>query len=653
MSVLLIAGVSWVFGTWAFRALGMERGGARAAQALAGACLCGLFILLIGLYSLRVAGVAMYVVAVLGLGYEAVIRDTPAPSTRPRFGRRAGWRGFEYACAGSTAIAAVLSLAGALAPAIGWEEVSIHLPLAETWARLGQIRYVEPEPLSAFATPLHALFAYAIYSDGEFAARILSWLAGIVACAAAYDAGRRVGGRRAGWIAAATLATAPVFYEEAASVSIDLFTAALVVSALRAWMDWREEGDRRALVLAGFLVGSATVLRPAGLLALGMLAVATGIAPLAARFRRVAHAAAVPPADDPPRPPSPSTAQMDFWSRVLEPEETPEPDPFEEEALSEAPTAGPLRILVSHADALGVFALPALVALLPWWFFTLFAGELAIGFPYARDFASLLALAVHPAPGARDPGAFPMFPWDIVMRPHWFDGWIHSPGGLVLFVGVPGLFVGGPWARRLGAFAVAGGAAMYFYSRSGQALLPFFVPMMLVAALAAARMPRWRGAVAALALAYFAYHLGLDCFRAAHDIPGLTRRDPQYTASPAAYRDTYAWVGRQPLHDEFVLSFDPRAHFVPAPTYRNYAAVARLAGRPRAEWQVWLRSRRIRYLVYPQTELEAMPGFAGSRLAQVAEEWRKDPRMFRKVGSFGGTEPGANRVEVYRAAWEE
>ena len=75
-----------------------------------------------------------------------------------------------------------------------------------------------------------------------------------------------------------------------------------------------------------------------------------------------------------------------------------------------------------------------------------------------------------------------------------------ASGAESLFLGVPGLFWGGRWARRLGVFAILGGIAMYFCCRSGQALLPFFVPMMVVAALGVVQAPRWRRALAALAL---------------------------------------------------------------------------------------------------------------------------------------------------------
>lgn len=642
MSILLIAGVSWALGTWVLRALRLEPAGpAWPLRLLAGGCLCGLLVLPLGLYSLQAARLALYAVAVLGLGYEAVIRDTLPWSGLQAIGRRAGWRVFDYACALMLLLGLSLSLVSALTRPLELEETTVHLALARAWADSVQLGYVEAEPLSAYATPLHSLYAYTLFDGGLRAARALSWLIGVLACGAAYGLGRRVGGRRVGWLAAAMLATAPVFFEETGTVSVDLAVAGLAAAALWMWAEWHEEGDPTHLVLAGFLAGGAAVVRPSGLILLGLLALATGLVPMMARLRRPVHAATAPP-EDPPPPPKPG--QMDLWADPEPDDEAPaaDDDGLDDDFLAPERRGAPgwLQALLGHGDALGVLALPALLALLPWWIHALASGAPTLGFPYAGNLADLLSFAVHPSPGSPERGSFLMYAWDIVMRPFFHDGWVHSPGGLVLFIGVPGLVVGGPWARRLGTFAILGGLMLYLHSRSGQAMLPFFVPMMAVAALAVVRMPRWRNAVAVLVLAYLAYHAGLDALRLAWDPPG---------GVPRPYRDAYEWLETDATTEGRVLAFDARAYLIPAETYRNYPAVARQARLSGEQARQWLKSRRIRYMLYPRTELEAIPGYMGSVLDRVVSEWQGNPRVFRKLQAFSGPD---GTVEVYRAAWQ-
>jgi hypothetical protein len=309
-----------------------------------------------------------------------------------------------------------------------------------------------------------------------------------------------------------------------------------------------------------------------------------------------------------------------------------------------APRGGGLNGLWALGECLGVVALPALVALLPWWAYGWFSGVYAPGFPYAGSLTEALALGLKP-----DPGHWWMFPWDIVMRPQWFDGWVHSPGGMVLFLGLPGLFWGGRWCKWLGAFSILGGLALYGYCRSGQALLPFFVPMLVVAAAGIARAPRWRGALLALALAYFAYQLGLDGLRVARDARAVASREARdtYRAFREPYRDAYGWINKNAGPGEVVLSLDPQAYFVRNATYRNYAALARGAGRTPQEWKAWLKARGIVYALVPRERTNAAPGYAGSGLERAVEELVADREVFRLVVKYTAQD---GTVDVYRVS---
>ena len=101
------------------------------------------------------------------------------------------------------------------------------------------------------------------------------------------------------------------------------------------------------------------------------------------------------------------------------------------------------------------------------------------------------------------------FPWRIVVEPGRFDGWNASPGGLILALGIPGLFAGGRRARVLGLYCLAGVVFFFFFQHFARYMLPFFVVMMPVAALAVCRFTRLRWLTYSVTIATFASGLVL------------------------------------------------------------------------------------------------------------------------------------------------
>ncbi|GAG44831.1 unnamed protein product, partial [marine sediment metagenome] len=238
------------------------------------------------------------------------------------------------------------------------------------------------------------------------------------------------------------LATAPVFLDQAGTASIDLAFAALTAAALACLVAWFDEGKPAWLALAAFLAGSSCGIRHTGYLVCLLL----GLAVLCGK--------------------NPNRVRT---------------------------TAG--------------FAGLALAAALPWLVRSaVVAGNPVYPFlesvfsPGRLPDASITAFAAHPSIKGTGWKDLLRFPWDIIMRPGLYDGWTKSPGGLVLLLGIPGLVVGGKRSRWLGGFSVAGGVSFFYFQRLARYLLPFFVPMMVVAGVAACRLKGLRRSVSVLLL---------------------------------------------------------------------------------------------------------------------------------------------------------
>ena len=113
--------------------------------------------------------------------------------------------------------------------------------------RLDGVKYFEKPPL------LYWLEAIAIRLFGVQAWALRLWLAlfALAGCLVVYAAGRRLFGRRAGLLAAAVLATSPLYYFLSQSITVDMPVAVLMTGALLAALLGLESppGRRRRLLL--------------------------------------------------------------------------------------------------------------------------------------------------------------------------------------------------------------------------------------------------------------------------------------------------------------------------------------------------------------------------------------------------------------------
>jgi hypothetical protein len=161
-----------------------------------------------------------------------------------------------------------------LAPVTGWDAASLHLALPAAFARAGQIA---PRLGHDHSPLLHALYTVSFAGGGERSVTLMNWVFGVAACGAVYGLARELAGRYAGLVAAAILATTPVFAHQMGSPSIDLAFAALATTALWMVVRWSRSGDGHALLFAAVLAGSSCGVRHTGLLLCVLLAVGVAL----------------------------------------------------------------------------------------------------------------------------------------------------------------------------------------------------------------------------------------------------------------------------------------------------------------------------------------------------------------------------------------
>ena len=599
MSFVLLFAAGYVVGDWALKPCRFRDDLESVVyRLLAGLCLCGLFLLAVGSYSLSVAQLVINAVALFGFGYKTFRNPAPEPApispvtSSPRFSL------IEWFSVLALVAAVLFALVSALAPATGWDATVAHLSLPKDYYREGRIGLIEGNEYSAYPHLLHCLFAYAFTQGAERGVTLLSWSLGLLLCASVYLLGKRIENRKCGVIAAAILATAPIFLDQSGTASVDLAFCALATAALACLVAWREEQHRPWLILAAFFAGSSCGVRHTGYLVSALLLIAT---PLLARERRI-HAAAL------------------FGFAAL---------------LAAAPWLARSAWLVGN----------------PFYpFFDGFFGSSRM--PHWR----VAGFGAHSTAADTSLARLLAFPWEIIMKPQAFDGWSKSPGALVLLLGVPGLFAGGRRARGLGAFAAAGLIAFFYFERLARYLLPFFVPLMVVAALAACRLRSLRYVIGSVLVVTFLYGLALDVAAVHFKIPVVFGRQEAdaYLKDRVERYAAFQWVNGHIPYDETVFTFDRRAYYFNGRTFQNDEPLRRLSNLPVPEQAAWFRAHDIHWIFLPLTYIEESPGLRDPFLAMAAQ-WRQSRRWFAPAYSEDLRRPhklGTEHVEIYEVRYD-
>ncbi|MBL7647373.1 MAG: glycosyltransferase family 39 protein [Candidatus Hydrogenedentes bacterium] len=543
--------------------------------------LCGLVAvavvaMAVGSYSLSGAQYILGVVALVAVLNS--LRSTarvPGPAFHVQF---SGLTRLEAAAVAAILCAWLLALIGALAPSTGWDAAVAHLALPSDYGRAGRILTEPGNVYSGYPHIMHSLYAVAMLGNRELPVSLLNWSMGGLACTAVYSLGRRVGTRQTGLVSAALLATAPIYLDQAGNVGIDLPFVACSTAALAAVVAWHDEKKIEWLLIAGVLAGASCGIRHTGYLVCGLLAI--GVVALSVKTQPIRRCA--------------------------------------------------------------VFSVVALLAASPWlmrsWLVTgnpIFPFLLSVFPDSPIDHIAVSTPGAHESIG-RSSGmglaAFLRFPWDIVMRPAMFDGWNKSPGGMILILGVPGLIVGGARAWWLGAFSAAGGTAFFFFQRLARYLLPFFAPMMVVAALAAERLPRGRRAVAVLLMSSFGYGLALHAAAVHFKIPVVLGRQSkqEYLNQRVERYGAFEFANRRLNDGGTILTLDQRSYYLDAPSYQNHWSLKRIAALSLDDQVAWLHENKIRYVMVPE-DFVAESGALSGEIGAMVASWQRTPQYFELV----------------------
>lgn len=598
MALVILLVVSWAIGGRVLRGVDMPAGPQTwLYRLLVGFCGSGVIVLVTGSVSLSLAQGAMAALAALVLAYGIFSsrRHRPLENVPIRVASTpaAALGLLEKACTVVILAALGMTFVGALAPVTGWDACVAHIALPMDYAREGRILLWEGNEYSAYPHLAHCLFAFMYSGSGEMAVSLLSWLFAALACLSAYVLGCRVLDRRCGIMAAAIMATSPIFFDQAGTPSIDLVFCAFTLAALSAFLTWRDEGDYGWLWVSAFLLGSSCGIRHTGYLTCTLIGLACVWAVRQDKLRTA------------------------FW-----------------------------------------FGLIAILGAAPW----LLRSAILVGNPFYPFFAEILgskrmphwaatALAAHPSIKATGLLELAMFPWNIVMRPEWYDGWTKSPGGLVLFLGIPGLIVGGRRARGLGVFS-GGGLIMFFYfQRLARYLLPFLAPMMIVAALTPYRLKRLRSVAVAAILVSMAFGLALGAAAMHFKIPVALGLETQsdYLARRVERYAAFEWVNENVPRNETIFSFDRRTYYIKGRSYQNDEPLRRLCERPVTEQAAWFKAQGIQWVFVPVTYIERSPGHRAQFLDMVTA-WKTNRHYFNLVKTVecpGVRSNGVDCVEIY------
>jgi 4-amino-4-deoxy-L-arabinose transferase-like glycosyltransferase len=169
--------------------------------------------------------------------------------------RTDGWAKLMVAC---IVLAAVLNLAGALAPPFEYDELEYHLGALADYQRAGRIMFLPHNFYSNLPQLTEMLYLLATTMTSNIAAKMLHWLFGLLGAMAVFGVARRLWSRAVGLAAAALFYCTPFVQDLGQTARIDLATAFFATLAFGALVIGSEE-ERRDLVWLSALCAGAAV----------------------------------------------------------------------------------------------------------------------------------------------------------------------------------------------------------------------------------------------------------------------------------------------------------------------------------------------------------------------------------------------------------
>lgn len=174
------------------------------------------------------------------------------------FGRRP--EGAEWAGVAVLLLPLVVGLIGALAPSttLDWDTIAYHLAVPKMWLAAGQIEPVSFIHHSNFPFTVDNLFLWGLLWGGQAGAKAFTISFTLLGVLALFGLGRQYWGPRAGLIAAAAFATAPVVVWETGTGYLDVSHG--LYAGLGAWLLLRslthDEPWLPGAILLGFAIGT-------------------------------------------------------------------------------------------------------------------------------------------------------------------------------------------------------------------------------------------------------------------------------------------------------------------------------------------------------------------------------------------------------------
>jgi 4-amino-4-deoxy-L-arabinose transferase-like glycosyltransferase len=158
-----------------------------------------------------------------------------------------------------------------------WEMLTVDNYYHHHWAQdiadgdlLGDTTY--------FRAPFYVWFLsllYALFGSSLWVARLFGLAIGLATVSLTYLLGKRVGGTKAGLIAAAVAAVYPVQLYFESELLLDPLFSLLLLSALERTLAWWRSGTAVTALAAGLLLGLAIITRPTALVVVPIIAVIT------------------------------------------------------------------------------------------------------------------------------------------------------------------------------------------------------------------------------------------------------------------------------------------------------------------------------------------------------------------------------------------
>lgn len=184
---------------------------------------------------------------------------------------RAAWNGirslrpFERLILGAVAVVSFLSLCGALAPAIGQDELCYHLAQPRNYVRHGAVYDVPYSVNALWPFLMHMLFTLGELYGGAAPAKLFHMATYLLTGAAVACWVRRASGGRAAVLAGAAYLLMPGAFMQAGYAYIDNALALFVLLAVYAVSVYAESGERPWLALSGLCAGLAISTKLIGL----------------------------------------------------------------------------------------------------------------------------------------------------------------------------------------------------------------------------------------------------------------------------------------------------------------------------------------------------------------------------------------------------